>query len=121
MTQADVLWFCSPEYNYQIPGGLKNLLDWLSRPTDEHDRTSPSAIRGKHAVICGAAGKSAAAGMRKQLEALLGILGVEVLGGDGLGISLTPESWQTDILTLEPGTQGMLGALVDDTLRKLNP
>lgn len=59
--------------------------------------------------------------MRKQLEALLGILGVEVLGGDGLGISLTPESWQTDILTLEPGTQGMLGALVDDTLRKLNP
>lgn len=90
VTQADVLWFCSPEYNYQIPGGLKNLLDWLSRPTDEHDRTSPSAIRGKHAVICGAAGKSAAAGMRKQLEALLGILGVEVLGGDGLGISLTP-------------------------------
>lgn len=120
VTQADVLWFCSPEYNYQIPGGLKNLLDWLSRPTDEHDRTSPSAIRGKHAVICGAAGKSAAAGMRKQLEALLGILGVEVLGGDGLGISLTPESWQTDVLTLEPGTQGMLGALVDDTLRKLN-
>ena len=50
VTQADVLWFCSPEYNYQIPGGLKNLLDWLSRPTDEHDRTSPSAIRGKHAV-----------------------------------------------------------------------
>ena len=42
-------------------------------------------------------------------------------GGDGLGISLAPESWQTDILTLEPGTQGMLGALVDDTLRKLNP
>lgn len=42
---ADGLWFFSPEYNYQIPGGLKNLLDWLSRPLDEHDRTSPSAIR----------------------------------------------------------------------------
>ena len=57
--------------------------------------------------------------MRKQLEALLGILGVEVLGGDGLGISLKPESWQADILALEPGTQGMLDALVY-TLRKLN-
>lgn len=121
VAQADLLWFCSPEYNYQIPGGLKNLLDWLSRPTDEHDRTSPSAIRGKRAVICGAAGKTAAADMRKQLKTLLGILGVEVLGGDGLGISLTPESWQTDVLALEPGTQGMLDALVDDTLRKLNP
>ncbi len=50
----------------------------------------------------------------------MGILGVEVLGGDGLGISLTPESWQTDTLALEPGTQGRLAALVDDTLHTLN-
>ena len=33
--EADGLWLFSPEYNHAIPGPLKNLIDWLSRPVSE--------------------------------------------------------------------------------------
>ncbi len=29
---ADAILFATPEYNYSIPGGLKNAIDWVSRP-----------------------------------------------------------------------------------------
>ena len=74
-----------------IPGGLKNLLDWLSRPLDEHDRTSPSAIKGKRAAVSGVGGRGATAGMRKDLERLFAAIGVERIGGPSLGFALSPE------------------------------
>ncbi|MBQ9069120.1 MAG: NAD(P)H-dependent oxidoreductase, partial [Eggerthellaceae bacterium] len=57
---ANGIWIATAEYNSNIPGPLKNLLDWLSRPMDPADRHSPSAIKGKPVAISGAAGKSAA-------------------------------------------------------------
>ena len=32
ITEADALVFSAPEYNYSIPGVLKNMIDWASRP-----------------------------------------------------------------------------------------
>lgn len=32
VTDADAILFVTPEYNYSVPGGLKNAIDWISRP-----------------------------------------------------------------------------------------
>jgi len=44
---ADAILFATPEYNYSVPGGLKNAIDWGSRPYGESAWTGkPSAIMG---------------------------------------------------------------------------
>ena len=45
---ADAILFATPEYNYSLPGGLKNAIDWASRP---HGK---SAWKGKPAAVIGA-------------------------------------------------------------------
>src|SRR5688572_2585608 len=45
---ADALLFVTPEYNYSIPGVLKNAIDWASRPYGDN------AWYGKPAAIMGA-------------------------------------------------------------------
>ena len=46
--EADAVLFVTPEYNYSIPGVLKNAIDWASRPYGD------SAWAGKPAAIMGA-------------------------------------------------------------------
>jgi chromate reductase len=44
---ADAILFATPEYNYSVPGGLKNAIDWASRPYGENAWTGkPAAIMG---------------------------------------------------------------------------
>src|ERR1035437_6285940 len=47
--EADAILFVTPEYNYSMPGVLKNAIDWASRPYGD------SAWNDKPAAIMGAA------------------------------------------------------------------
>lgn len=97
---ADGIWIFTPEYNYQIPGVLKNLLDWLSRPFMPDDRQRNSVLKGKPVTISGVAGKSAAFGARKNLSALAQSMSMKLIADEGSGISLDSGAWSTDVLSL---------------------
>jgi chromate reductase len=47
LAAVDAFLFVTPEYNRSIPGGLKNAIDWASRPYGENSFTrKPSAVIG---------------------------------------------------------------------------
>jgi chromate reductase len=60
---ADAILIASPEYNYSVPGVLKNAIDWASRPANEN------AFDGKPVVVMSAStGKLGGARMQYHLR-----------------------------------------------------
>ena len=76
--EADAVFFATPEYNSSIPGGLKNALDWLSRPSLEE-----SALRNKPVAVVGAStGAFGAVWAQAELRKVLGATGARVVEGE---------------------------------------
>jgi chromate reductase, NAD(P)H dehydrogenase (quinone) len=47
LAEVDAVLFVTPEYNRSIPGGLKNAIDWASRPYGQNSfARKPSAVIG---------------------------------------------------------------------------
>lgn len=71
---AHGLLIASPEYNYGIPGGLKNWIDWLSRPPKEQP------FGGKTiAVVSASTGPSGGMRMQPLLRQALASLGAWIV------------------------------------------
>lgn len=55
LAAADAILFVTPEYNYSIPGVLKNAIDWASRPPSQPFDNKPVAIMGASMGVLGTA------------------------------------------------------------------
>ena len=102
VTAADIIWIFTPEYNSSYPGVLKNLLDWLSRPSDPGDRKSPSVIKGKSVLISSVAGQSGGMNAQEKLVELLRAIGAVMVADTGFAHALGKEEFMTDELRLTP-------------------
>lgn len=72
--KADGILFISPEYNYSIPGVVKNAFDWASRPA------GGAPISGKPAGILGASnGRSGTMRMQLHMRQVLPALDMPVM------------------------------------------
>ncbi|RDB61251.1 NAD(P)H-dependent oxidoreductase [Gordonibacter sp. 28C] len=82
--RADGLWLFSPEYNHAIPGPLKNLIDWLSRPVSD---TEGQVLAGKPVALAGASiGMSGAAHAQDQLVGVLSFLDARIMNQPRLAV-----------------------------------
>jgi len=52
---ADAILFVTPEYNFSVPGVLKNAIDWVSRPPEPPFGGKPCAIMGASTSTLGSA------------------------------------------------------------------
>jgi len=84
---ADAILFATPEYNGSVPGGLKNAVDWASRPKGD------AALLNRTVAVVGASmGQFGALWAQQDLRRILGIAGARVVG-DPLPVSRAHEGF----------------------------
>jgi chromate reductase, NAD(P)H dehydrogenase (quinone) len=87
---ADALLIATPEYNASLPGGLKNALDWASRPfPDNVLRDKPSAVIGASTGLFGAVWAQA------ELRKVLAAIGARVIDRE-LPVGLAADAFTED-------------------------
>jgi len=113
---ADALLFATPEYNYSVPGVLKNAIDWASRPYGD------SAWAGKPAAIMGASpGALGTARAQYHLRQIFVFLDIHALNRPEVMISDAATRFDADGNLTDEGTRErirkLLAALEDWTRR----
>ncbi len=92
---ADGLLICSPEYNWSIPGGLKNAIDWLSRIKDQPFAGKPVAFQSAAGGLLGGSR------MQYHLRQSLTSLDVHLFGRPEVIITFAPQKFDEKTLELK--------------------
>ena len=110
---TDAILVATPEYNASVPGGLKNALDWASRPfPDNVLRAKPSAVMGASTGLFGAVW--AQAEVRKALKAS----GAHVLDAE-LPVGMADGAFEADGSLSDPELTARLADFLGDLVREV--
>jgi chromate reductase len=106
---ADAVLFITPEYNRSIPGGLKNAIDWASRPYGKN-----SFARKPSAVIGASPGSLGTAIAQQHLRSLLGYCNSPQMNSPEAYIQFTPGLITDDGQVTTPSTEQFLRAYMNE-------
>ncbi|HVP75642.1 MAG TPA: NAD(P)H-dependent oxidoreductase [Gaiellaceae bacterium] len=112
---ADAILFATPEYNGSVPGGLKNAVDWGSRPRLEAPLTNKVV-----AVIGASPGQFGALWAQADLRKILGVAGARVVG-DELPVTRAHEKLDAEGRLLDEELRGRLGLLLETLAAEAAP
>jgi chromate reductase, NAD(P)H dehydrogenase (quinone) len=106
IAEADGLLFVTPEYNYSVPGVLKNAIDWASRPAMQ------SVFKGKPAFVISVSG-GALGGVRAQghLKYILNGMLAEVFTVPEIVVPKANAKVENGVFTDEPTLEFALAGL----------
>lgn len=105
--EADAVLFATPEYNFSVPGVLKNAIDWGSRPHGDNSwQGKPAAIMG---VSVGSLGTSRA---QYHLRQILVALDMPTLNRPEVMISGAPRPFDDRGGLADAKTRELVAALV---------
>jgi len=85
VARVDAVLFVTPEYNRSIPGGLKNAIDWASRPYGKN-----AFARKPSAVIGASPGKIGTAVAQQHLRSILSFCNSPQMNSPEAYIQFTP-------------------------------
>ena len=102
---ADALLIATPEYNYSIPGLLKNAIEWASRPP------SDSPLSGKPLAIMGAGGAYGTVRAQLHLRQVAASAGLLTLAKPEVLIQRGWEKFDAGNLADEPSREAVRGLL----------
>jgi len=95
---ADGVIFVTPEYNYSIPGGLKNAIDWVSRMKDQPFKDKPVALQSVSPALLG--------GSRMQYHLRQCLISIDALifGRPEVIVTFAPQKFDEATLELKDQT-----------------
>jgi chromate reductase len=104
--RADGLLFGVPEYNYGMPGVLKNMIDWVSRPYGD------SAWQGKPTAIMGAGGGLGTARSQYQFRMIAFALQMRMVDRPEIFVANAAQKFDADLKLTDPVAKDLIAQLM---------